>query len=96
MAEWILNNWEFVAFLITAVITGVVWLVRLEGKVKHSEAVYRLTNKRVDELEIELHTIRDKQMQIDSELAHELKGIQIELAQIKGYLMQGKKYEKRV
>lgn len=65
----------------------IVWLVRLEGKVFSLKDSFKLLMEENENTHKEVDSIRNRQEVVDNELSKELKSIQVELAQIKGYLM---------
>lgn len=74
---------EALAGLSLAFITGVVWLVRLEGRINAVEKSNERTQTDVDVLRI-------KHESLDSELVKELTQIKVTLAKIEGFLAQHK------
>lgn len=71
-----------VALMVTATLVGlIVWFVRLEGKVKYLERESLSLSKT-------LNNIQEHQNVIEGEISKELRQIQVDLAQIKGFLMR--------
>ena len=93
--QWILDNWEFLAFVSGLIFAGLVWAIRLEGKQTSLKDQIKLMNNSSLIMQREIDHVKTKQESIDSKIAGELKAIQIELAQLRGFLMQNnKKYGK--
>jgi len=72
--------------LIIATIGVVVWLVRLEGKVKQNTERNAETQKDVD-------TLRVRHESLDSKIVDQLSQVREDLAEIKGYLRRNKEEE---
>lgn len=74
-----------------AAIAAIVWLVRLEGKIFNLYDKYRGLRDANEATQKDVDAVRTRQEMIDSQLSAELKSIQVELAQIKGFLMHAGK-----
>lgn len=74
-----------------AAIAAIVWLVRLEGKIFNLYDKYKAVRDANEATQKDVDAVRTRQEMIDSQLSAELKSIQVELAQIKGFLMHGGK-----
>lgn len=72
------NEFDWLAFIL-AIIGFVVWLVRLEGRVKQNERLTEIAQGSVDEL-------RARHEQLDSELVRKLSSLETAVARIEGYL----------
>lgn len=66
--DWVEAHWQS----ISAIIGFIVWLVRLEGKVQHTE-------KRICHMEVQVETL-------ESGLVKEMSEVKQALARIEGYL----------
>lgn len=65
--------------LILAVVAGIVWLVRLEGRVRHVDEKQRETQNDVADL-------RTRHETLDSRIVYELASLKESVARIEGYL----------
>lgn len=74
---------EAIVALGLAFIGGVIWLVRLEGRINAVEKANERTQTDVDMLRV-------KHEALDSELVRELTQIKVTLAKIEGFLAQTK------
>ena len=72
---------EAILFVVASAIGAIVWNVRLEGKVSFLGRENANLKERLDRVE-------ERQSLIESDIAKELKQVQVELAQIKGFLMR--------
>lgn len=86
---------EAILVLLGAAVSAVIWLVRLEGK--HSGLAERHEALRVALAAVQsnVDAIRGQQQVIEGDLSKELRQIQVELAQIKGFLMSEHDYGTR-
>jgi len=75
---------EAIVVLILSVVSFIVWLVRLEGRINYNERNLNGTNADVEKLKIKVENI-------DSDLVRELTEIKITLAKIDGFLAMYKK-----
>ena len=75
---------EAIVVLILSVVSFIVWLVRLEGRINYNERNLNGTNADVEKLKIKVENI-------DSDLVRELTEIKITLAKIEGFLAMYKK-----
>jgi len=66
-------------FLIMGTVGALVWLIRLEGKVRQNERLFEETQKDVD-------LVRNRLEIIDSKLAVELSKVRESLARIEGHM----------
>lgn len=71
-------QFDWLAFIV-AILGFVVWLVRLEGRVKQNERLTEIAQGSVDEL-------RKRHEQLDSELVRKLSRLEAAIARIEGYL----------
>lgn len=71
-------RFDWLAFIL-AIVGFVVWLVRLEGRVKQNERLTEIAQGSVDEL-------RKRHEQLDSELVRKLSRLETAIARIEGYL----------
>lgn len=70
---------EPIVIILLSAISGIVWLVRLEGKVSHNAKLTDECQKDVDNLRVKVETI-------DSSIVKELTEIKVTLAKIDGYI----------
>jgi DNA polymerase III delta prime subunit len=82
---------QFLLALGLAGIAAVVWLVRLEGKIFNLYDKFKSVKDANEATQKDVDAVRTRQEMIDSQLSAELKSIQVELAQIKGFLMHAGK-----
>lgn len=91
--EWILDHPEAFLMFLGGILSFVVWNIRQEGKHSALKEVVRLEHEacaaRFNDLENSMSAVRAKQDGADSRIAEELKGIQIKLATIQGFLQKG-------
>lgn len=76
-AGWV----EAITAALGIIIGLIVWFVRLEGKVSFQD-------RQITNLTIRIDGLEEHQRVIESEISKELKQIQVDLAQIKGFLMR--------
>lgn len=86
-----MEDFKFIFEIITAALSAIigftVWLIRIEGKNRATADQITMLDHAIQATQKDVDSIRTKQEIVDTELSKELKSIQVELAQIKGYLM---------
>lgn len=70
----------------TLALAGIIWLVRLEGKVMGQRALIAAQDKRADSQEKRLDALQEKHAEMDSRIVNELSKIRECLARMEGRL----------